>query len=118
VVFDVDGTLVDSQAHILAAMSRAFAAIDRPPPSRQDVLGIVGLSLPVAMARLCQDAPEDVPTLVDAYKSAFAALRQSVTASRCPRSIPARGTACPRCRPSPGRFWAWRRASPAGAWRI
>jgi 23S rRNA pseudouridine955/2504/2580 synthase len=25
VVFDVDGTLVDSQAHILAAMSRAFA---------------------------------------------------------------------------------------------
>jgi phosphoglycolate phosphatase len=77
VVFDVDGTLVDSQAHILAAMSRAFAAIGRPAPSRQDVLGIVGLSLPVAMARLCQDAPEDVPILVDAYKSAFAALRQS-----------------------------------------
>jgi 23S rRNA-/tRNA-specific pseudouridylate synthase len=38
VVFDVDGTLVDSQAHILAAMSDAFAAIEPPAPPRRDVL--------------------------------------------------------------------------------
>jgi phosphoglycolate phosphatase len=77
VVFDVDGTLVDSQAHILAAMARAFAAVNRPSPAREVVLGIVGLSLPVAMARLSPDDPGDVPTLVDAYKHAFADLRHS-----------------------------------------
>jgi len=77
VVFDVDGTLVDSQAHILATMSRAFAAVGRTPPTRDAVLNIVGLSLPVAMARLVPDVPDDVPLLVDAYKSAFAEMRQS-----------------------------------------
>jgi len=77
VVFDVDGTLVDSQAHILAAMARAFAAAGRPSPSREAVLGIVGLSLPVAMARLSPEAPSDVPVLVDAYREAFATLRLS-----------------------------------------
>jgi 23S rRNA pseudouridine955/2504/2580 synthase len=77
VVFDVDGTLVDSQAHILAAMSRAFDTVDRPPPVHEAVLGIVGLSLPAAMARLSPDRPEDVPTLVEAYKAAFAQLHQT-----------------------------------------
>jgi hypothetical protein len=63
----------------------------------------------------CPDAPDDVPTLVDAYKTAFADLRQSGDGVACPRSIPARWTACPRWPQSPGRFWAWQRASPAGA---
>jgi hypothetical protein len=56
VVFDVDGTLVDSQAHILAAMERAFAEALTVPHQPEAVLGIVGLSLPVAMARWCPDA--------------------------------------------------------------
>lgn len=77
IVFDVDGTLVDSQAHILATMSRAFTAIGRTPPPRDAILNIVGLSLPVAMARLAPEVPDDVPLLVDAYKTAFAELRQS-----------------------------------------
>ncbi|KPQ18089.1 MAG: phosphoglycolate phosphatase [Rhodobacteraceae bacterium HLUCCO18] len=77
VVFDVDGTLVDSQAHILAAMARAFAATGRPSPPREAVLDIVGLSLPVAMARLSPAALSEVPVLVDAYREAFADLRLS-----------------------------------------
>jgi phosphoglycolate phosphatase len=76
VVFDVDGTLVDSQAHILAAMERAFAEVQHPPPPRAAVLGIVGLSLPVAMARLAPDMPGQIGALVDAYKAAFATLRE------------------------------------------
>ena len=75
VVFDVDGTLIDSQAHILASMERAFASVGRVPPSRDATLGIVGLSLPVAMARLVRDDTEVVQPLVDAYKRAFADLR-------------------------------------------
>jgi len=52
VIFDVDGTLVDSQAAILAAMAHAFGAAGLPVPPREAVLGIVGLSLPEAMAAL------------------------------------------------------------------
>ena len=77
VIFDVDGTLVDSQAHILAAMARAFAAVGLPGPPRAAVLGIVGLSLPQAMARLCPARPDRVPDLVAAYKDAFADLRRA-----------------------------------------
>ena len=75
VVFDVDGTLVDSQAHILAAMARAFESACLAPPDRAATLSIVGLSLPVAMARLAPDVPHLLPELVDAYRSAFAKLR-------------------------------------------
>ena len=52
VVFDVDGTLVDSQHLILAAMAEAFAAAGHLLPERAAILGIVGLSLPEAMAAL------------------------------------------------------------------
>lgn len=76
VIFDVDGTLVDSQGSILAAMGDAFAAVDAPLPPRSDVLNIVGLSLPLAMAQL---APEQSAAsqahMVEAYKSGFARRR-------------------------------------------
>lgn len=75
VIFDVDGTLIDSEAHIVAAMDAAFAAHDLPPPARAETLAIVGLSLPVAMARLAPDHPDRQPGLVAAYKDAFASLR-------------------------------------------
>lgn len=78
VVFDVDGTLVDSQAHILAAMQFAFGEVGLPVPGRADVLQIVGLSLPVVMERLAPEheaAQHDA--LVEAYKNSFVNLRSS-----------------------------------------
>ena len=75
VIFDVDGTLVDSQAHILASMAAAFEGQGLAPPSRAATLSIVGLSLPVAMARLAPDRPDLTDALVNGYKSAFARLR-------------------------------------------
>ncbi|MFK7882481.1 HAD-IA family hydrolase [Roseobacter sp.] len=79
VIFDVDGTLVDSQGDILAAMRRAFDAVGLSLPPRDEVLGIVGLSLDVAMARL---APEgDHPTMVQAYKDAYMYLRAQTGAA-------------------------------------
>lgn len=72
VVFDVDGTLCDSQNHILASMARAFAGEGLPGPGRSAVLGIVGLSLPEAMARLAPDRPTAVQErLVAGYKAGF-----------------------------------------------
>lgn len=85
VVFDVDGTLVDSQDHILTAMSDAFAAAGHPPPGRQTVLSIVGLSLPEAIARLAPEAPGPVlATILGAYKAGFGAVRARAPAPLYP----------------------------------
>lgn len=72
VIFDVDGTLCDSQDLIVAAMAGAFAAEGLPCPDRGAILAIVGLSLPVAMARLASGHPVEVQArLVEAYKATF-----------------------------------------------
>lgn len=75
VVFDVDGTLIDSEATIVAAMSQAFAAVGAAPPPRADVLSIVGLSLPLAVGRLAPGAgAAEVAEIVAAYREAFHAV--------------------------------------------
>ncbi len=75
-IFDMDGTLLDSQALIVGAMQAAFAIGHRPAPPRAAILGIVGLSLPVAIARLAPDLGErEVEALTAAYRAAFIRLR-------------------------------------------
>lgn len=72
IIFDVDGTLVDSQAQILQAMKFAFDAVDQPVPSRSDILSIVGLSLPEAFAVLLPQASKaEQQCASDAYKDSF-----------------------------------------------
>lgn len=76
VVFDVDGTLVDSQGQIGQAMCTAFAGLGLAPPPREAVRAIIGLSLPAAMTRLMPDAgAEDIDLLVAGYKRAYVAQR-------------------------------------------
>ena len=75
IIFDVDGTLVDSQHHIVAAQAQAFAANGLPAPSRATALSVVGLSLHEAFIALAgRDGPID--RLATAYKDAWATLRQ------------------------------------------
>lgn len=82
VIFDCDGTLVDSQHAIVAAMAQAFAGADLPPPARADALAVVGLSLPQAMARLAPHVPEaGRQSLIVGYKRAYGALRLDPDAS-------------------------------------
>ena len=76
VIFDVDGTLIDSQAHIVAAMNGAFGALGLVPPPREATLSIVGLSLPVAIDHLVPELDAATQTaLVEGYKQAFMQLR-------------------------------------------
>ncbi|MBC7143405.1 MAG: HAD-IA family hydrolase [Rhodobacteraceae bacterium] len=76
VVFDVDGTLIDSQNHIFAAMEQAFGAGAHTLPPREAVLSIVGLSLPEAVARLVPHLPAEARSaIVEAYKQSFGTLR-------------------------------------------
>jgi phosphoglycolate phosphatase len=83
VIFDVDGTLVDSQGDIIAAMSMAFAALNLDPPGRDAVLAIVGLSLDQAMLRLApHQSAQDRAFLVEAYKDSYMTLRAQVGAAQ------------------------------------
>ena len=83
VIFDVDGTLVDSQGDIFAAMTIAFEQEDLVVPSRSEVLGIVGLSLPEAMARLAPDQDNlGQDRLVEGYKAAYVQMRAKTGAAQ------------------------------------
>lgn len=76
VIFDVDGTLVDSQSDIVAAMTAAFAAVECQMPTRQEVLGVVGLSLHALFPVLAPNlSPAAHVRMSDAYKSAYTSLR-------------------------------------------
>ncbi|MCH2078304.1 MAG: HAD-IA family hydrolase [Rhodobacteraceae bacterium] len=75
ILFDFDGTLVDSQAHIVGSMEAAFTSQGLTPPTQAETLSIVGLSLPRAMAVLSPEGPTD--DLVAAYKQAYGDLRTS-----------------------------------------
>ncbi|MEC8014459.1 MAG: HAD-IA family hydrolase, partial [Pseudomonadota bacterium] len=85
ILFDVDGTLADSQGAITSAMAAAFAGAGLPTPSRAEILSIVGLSLPLAMAELAGEQPADVQAvLVEGYKSAYKSARLAAGAGHSP----------------------------------
>jgi phosphoglycolate phosphatase len=76
VVFDCDGTLVDSQHMILAAMREAYGAHGLAVPNRETLLACVGLSLPQLFERLGNGvAGFPVASLCDGYKASFQAMR-------------------------------------------
>lgn len=76
IVFDCDGTLIDSQHMIVAAMNHAFEAHGLEPMPREDVLSIVGLSLDEALAALLPAAePRLRKAVTEGYKDAFHHLR-------------------------------------------
>ena len=77
VVFDFDGTLVDSQHMIIEAMARAFAGLRLPAPADDRVRRQIGLPLDQVIERLAPDEPsERRGRLVEGYKQAFFELRQ------------------------------------------
>ncbi|MEP1199100.1 HAD-IA family hydrolase [Tateyamaria sp.] len=82
VIFDVDGTLVDSQGDIVASMTAAFGDVGLAVPARAEILSIVGLSLDVAMAELAPEA--DTERMVRSYKDTYAHLRATKGAASSP----------------------------------
>ena len=82
-IFDVDGTISDSQAHILHAMRFAFAQEAVAAPDRAAILSIVGLSLPEAVARLVPRAADEVGIrdhrrFADVVRAAFGQRRKTL----------------------------------------
>lgn len=73
-IFDLDGTLVDSQDMIVEAQRRTFLAHGLTPPDRRASLSVVGLSLREAFSVLVgADGPVD--GMAATYKSLFHDLR-------------------------------------------
>lgn len=71
-VFDCDGTLVDSQRRIVAAVEAAWTAQKLPPPDADAVRRIVGLALPQALRRLAPDADALLhAALVEGFRQTF-----------------------------------------------
>lgn len=76
ILFDMDGTLVDSQHVIVDCMRIAYGGYGLTAPAREEILGIVGLSLHEAVLSLSPDMdPGRVPDVVAAYKNGFVARR-------------------------------------------
>jgi len=79
VIFDMDGTLIDSEALICGCMDAAFQAAGHPAPGAAATRRIVGLSLPIAIARLAPALDEAARAAVTArYKDAFTRVRAEV----------------------------------------
>ena len=77
VVFDCDGTLVDSQAVIVACAQSAFTANGLTPPAPGAIRRIVGLSLGPAMGVLLgRDDPDLSLRIAEAYRASFVARRR------------------------------------------
>ena len=76
VLFDCDGTLVDSQNAIAMAMDEAFDAQQLASPGRAKTLSIVGLSLPEAIAALAPLQAKDMQVrLAEGYRAAAQRIR-------------------------------------------
>ena len=76
IVFDCDGTIVDSQAGIVLSMQHAFKSLRMIPPTRERTLAVVGLSLPEAFSALAPEAEYATRVeLGERYKSAFRELK-------------------------------------------
>lgn len=83
VIFDVDGTLVDSQADIIASMTAAFEAVAQPVPSRTEILGVVGLSLDVLFPVLAPDVDASLHLqMAEAYKATYMDRRATIGAAQ------------------------------------
>ncbi|MCI0570799.1 MAG: HAD-IA family hydrolase [Myxococcaceae bacterium] len=68
IVFDLDGTLVDSMPDIITSFLYAFGQAGLPTPDEAEVRALIGLPLQDMYGRL---APEHVPALVAIYREHY-----------------------------------------------
>jgi len=73
IIFDWDGTLIDSSDLIVESVQRAIAATGLPPHSDDAIRQIIGLGMAEAVATLYPDQPEHARAeLAHQYRASFA----------------------------------------------
>lgn len=77
VLFDCDGTLVDSAGLIHETMRRTFVAFSKPEPTFEATKSIIGLTLDIAIARMQgkPHADDEAVAMMAHYKSLFTVVR-------------------------------------------
>jgi len=65
ILFDCDGTLMDSHHHIIAVMQRAFSEHGLAEPAVESIAPVVGLSLAKAVQQLLADELDDVGNRIE-----------------------------------------------------
>ena len=72
IVFDWDGTLIDSEARIVNCMRAAIHDLQLPARSNEQMRNVIGLGLQEALATLYPDGDSDMyQNLVDRYRQHF-----------------------------------------------
>ncbi len=72
IVFDWDGTLLDSTSHIVGAIRATCSDLNLPIPPKDEAGWVIGLSLQAALYRLVPDLPESqVDIFIERYRSHF-----------------------------------------------
>ncbi|MEJ2326431.1 MAG: HAD-IA family hydrolase [Chromatiaceae bacterium] len=72
IVFDWDGTLMDSEARIVSCIEHAFVDVGRSPPSRDQARNVIGLGLEEAMAVLWPaGSAAERRRLIESYRHRF-----------------------------------------------
>jgi len=75
ILFDCDGTLMDSHHHIVAVMLQAFEHCGMTPPDPTAVLPVIGMSLSLAVQRLLPQAEGEVrDAVVERYRHLYRTL--------------------------------------------
>jgi haloacid dehalogenase superfamily, subfamily IA, variant 1 with third motif having Dx(3-4)D or Dx(3-4)E len=80
VLFDCDGTLVDSASLIHETMRRTFLHFRKPEPRLEETKAIIGLTLDIAIARMQgkPHADEEDVAMMAYYKSLFTTVRRDL----------------------------------------
>ena len=72
VIFDLDGTLIDSVALIVETVTDAFRAVDEPVPDERAIRSISGITAREAMAILAPGAsPGRIDTILESYRAHY-----------------------------------------------
>src|SRR5215217_5963232 len=72
VMFDMDGTLIDTEALIADHMTATFVSSGLDAPTPEQSRRVIGLSLPIALGRLAQsDDPVLIERLVEDYRTHY-----------------------------------------------
>lgn len=74
VIFDMDGTIIDSVAFIVDTVTEAFRAVGHEPPSEAAIRSISGITMRDAMQILAPWAgPEETDRIAESYRSHYRA---------------------------------------------
>ncbi len=72
IIFDMDGTLIDSVGLIVETVTAAFHAINEPVPTETAIRAVSGITAREAMAIIAPAAtPSRVEEIVDSYRSQY-----------------------------------------------